>query len=108
MSAIDYMKVIDVISRLLKADPEVELTSADSKYSSFTVTTPMEDGTMLSYRMGLETYSVTIVIESRYFTPKTFDNFLSKLEYELEQKLLLNIKIKSEEEGGSFLITISI
>lgn len=108
MPVIDYMKVIDIISDIFSADHQVKLKTTGGKVQTFEVETSMSDGSVLSYRMELKQYDISVCIDKKYFIGRDTRSVISKLEYLLEQEFFKNIKLDMIDDGTKNTITISV
>ena len=108
MKTIDYMKVIDIVSKLFGASKNAELTAHHEKeVDIFDITTTCADERELSYRILLQQYKMAIIIEKKYFQSVKFHKWLSRFEYEMEQTFYKNIKIDTTEEAINYTINIT-
>lgn len=109
MSTIDYMKVIDIISKLFEADRKVDLTATHDKIDIFDIVTHCYDGTKVPYRMLLQKYELDVIIKKEDFPgDMKFSKFVSRFEYEMEQEFLTNVQIESEEEAVKYKVKITM
>ena len=80
MKTIDYMKVIDIVSMLLGADKNVELTAHHDKETDiFDIKTLRADGTELLYRILLQHHNMVLIIEKQYFKSVKFHEWIRDL-----------------------------
>lgn len=109
MKTLDYMKVIDMVSKLFGANEKAELTAHHDKETDiFDVKTICADGRELSYRILLQKYNMAIIIEKKYFQSVKFRKWISRFEYEMEQTFYKNIKIDTTEEAINYTINITV
>lgn len=109
MSTIDYMKIIDIISKLLEANRQVDLTATHDKIDIFDVITHCYDGTDVPYRILLRKYDMDVIFKIDDFPANMkFSKFVSRFEYEMEQTFLTNVHIESEEESIKYKVKISM
>ncbi|HDP80245.1 MAG TPA: hypothetical protein ENN21_05315 [Spirochaetes bacterium] len=107
MAPVDYMKVIDIISKTFNADKTVDLEASHDKVDIFDVTATLSSGAKLKYRILMHNYELDIVIPIRAFGDMKFSKWLSLFEYELEQSFMRNIKIETQEGPGEYRIRTS-
>ena len=98
MSTIDYMKIIDIISKSFDADRNVDLTAKHEKIDIFNVVMTLHAGGTVAYRINLHKYELEVIIEKKYFVAKKFKRWLSNFEYDLEQEFKTNVKVNHEED----------
>ena len=106
MKKIDYMKVIDIISNLFKAERNVDLSAKHEKIDIFDITMKCHNGSEVSYRIHLPDYEMEIIFAKKYFDTIKFDKWISKFEYKMEQTFLRNIKIEVHEETHDYRIKV--
>lgn len=108
MTRVDYMRVIDIISELFKADKKVTLKAAGKEIENFEVVTRCEDGTILNYKIHLEKFDIFLLIDKKYFIDFPFEKWISDFEYDLEQMFIKNAHVSFTGEGKDYKIKITI
>ena len=109
MSSIDYMRVIDIISKTFNAHKEVDLKATHDRHDKidkFDIVMTTIDGVDIAYRILLHRHELDILFKKTIFENKKFKKWLSVFEYELEQKLITNIKISVIEETVEYLVKV--
>ncbi len=109
MSSIDYMKVIDIISKTFGANKEVDLKAAHDrrdKTDKFDITMTLSDGSRFSYRILLFRHELDVLIDKNSVGEKEFKKWVSNFEFELEQTLFLNVKLNVSDEISEYKIKV--
>ena len=106
MASIDYMKVIDIITKLFDASRPLDLDARHEKSDIFDVRSQRSDGSGLEYRIVLGKFDIQIIIGKKYFPENGFDKWLPRFEFEMEQAFLSNISLKIEDEPEQYRIKI--
>ncbi len=99
MANIDYMKVIDLITKMFSARGDIELKASHDKVDIFDFTLNLKDGTALQCRVYHDQHSLEVVFDKDHLTDSEYQKWLSKFEYELEQEFLRNIKIEADGDA---------
>lgn len=110
MSSIDYMKVIDIISKTFGANKEVDLKAThdrQDKIDKFDITMTLSDGSNLTYRILLFRHELDILLEKKCIDGKQFKKWISNFEYELEQSLFTNIHLNVSDEINEYKIKVT-
>ena len=108
MSTIDYMRIIDIISKSFDADRNVDLTAKHEKFDIFNIVMTLHSGGTVPYKINMHKYELHIIIEKKYFITKKFSRWLSDFEYDLEQEFKVNIKVSHEEDVVNHHVKIQI
>ncbi len=109
MSNIDYMKVIDIISKTFGANKEVDLKATHDKRDKtdkFDITMTLQDGSHFSYRIFLYRHELDVLLNKNSVDDKKFRKWVSSFEYELEQTLFLNIKLNISDEMNEYKVKV--
>ena len=107
MKSLDYMKVIDIVSKLFQADRKVDLkASHEKKIDIFEIQAKCHDGRKLAYHIHLKPHEMDVIIPKKSFESKKFSKWISQFEYEMEQTFFRNVKIDVHEEAIDYRIVI--
>jgi hypothetical protein len=110
MSNIDYMKVIDIISKTFGANKEVDLKAAHDrrdKTDKFDITMTLSDGSHFSYRILLFRHELDVIMDKNSIDDKQFKKWVSSFEYELEQSLFINIHLSVTDEINEYQVKVT-
>ena len=105
----DYMKVVDVISRTFQAAREVKFQAVHDRkdqVDKFLVEMNLPGGAVVPYRIHLLGHDLDVIIGKKYFDSLDFDKWLSAFEYELEQKFLTNVKLAVSNDATDYRIRL--
>lgn len=107
MPEFDYMKIIDIIARLMNASVNPVLTAPGEKITVIDVATAYQNGSPLTYRLIMDKFILEIIIARQHFTGRDPEKWKTSFEYELEQTFFRNIKVEMSPENDNFRIKIS-
>lgn len=105
MAPVDYMKAIACITKAFDGKRDVEIKAAHRTIDIFEVSMQMDGGT-ISYTLRSGDRTLELVIARRHFESIKFDRWVARLEFELEQSLLANIRLEVKESSTDYAITI--
>lgn len=105
---IDYMKIIDVLERLFGAQAKSTLNAMHKTFDVFDVTVSLAGNRTVTYRMFIKQFSAEILIDKSALASFKLERWLSNLEFELEQSLLVNVKLDTHDEKGNYRLIINI
>ncbi len=106
MAFIDYMKVIDIISMLFETAQKPEVSAIHDKVDYFDVNLTLPNESLLTYKLVLHKNELEIILARKYFSEKSFEKWVSRLEYELEQLFMRNIRLEIRDETINYNIKI--
>ncbi len=109
MGTIDYMKVVDIISKTFGAKREVQLDAShdrSNKTDKFDIVMTTQDGGKIPYKIYLFRHELDIIFDKQYFESKSFKKWVSLFEYELEQAMFINIKLNITEDAAKYTIKV--
>jgi len=110
MSAVDYMKVIDIISRLVGAKDRAEVDATHDKVDIFDVKVETIENETKFFQVRLKDYDLEIVFPKTFFKEdkrkKDFNKLISELEYEMEQSFFINVKFEINEDLVNYKVKI--
>ncbi|MBP7602685.1 MAG: hypothetical protein KBA15_02060 [Spirochaetes bacterium] len=106
MAPVDYMKAIACVTKAFDGKRDVEIKAAHKTIDIFEVSMQMDGGTV-SYTLRSGERALDLVIARKHFDSIKFDRWVARLEFELEQALLANIRLEVKESSADYTITIS-
>ena len=106
MAAVDYMKAIACITKAFDGKRDVEIKAAHKTIDIFEVRMQLPGGEV-SYELQSNGRTLDLVIDRKHFESIRFDRWIAKLEFELEQTLLSNIRLETKESPSDYVITIA-
>ncbi len=104
MSAIDYMKVIDVIALTLETNSHIEVHALDLKLYRATLTRP--DSTKIDFDVKVADFDIELSLEKEAISEREFLKWLPNFEFYLEQNFLTNVKIEKSENSTQHVVKI--
>ncbi len=104
MPPVDYMKVVDIISRIFNAKKTVDLKATHEKVDIFDISTTSLDGKPIAYRILLNGFTMEIILPKDLFNTIRFEKWQSMFEYEMEQAFLSNIRLEVRDQAGDYHI----
>ncbi|MCP4131656.1 MAG: hypothetical protein GY754_11820 [bacterium] len=109
MSSVDYMKVLDIITRTFGADRDVDLKASHEKFDIFDIVMFCSDGRKVPFKMVLnKQFQLDIFFKKIHFeSEKEYAKWLSRFEYELEQTFFVNIRIDQADDLQEYHIKVS-
>ncbi|MGV7930276.1 MAG: hypothetical protein AB2L13_15475 [Spirochaetota bacterium] len=106
MAAVDYMKAIACITKAFDGKRDVEIKATHKTIDIFEVTMQLPGGEV-SYQLQSGGHSLDLVIDRGHFESIKFERWISRLEFELEQALLSNVRLEVKESSSDYIITIA-
>ena len=106
MAPVDYMKAIACITTAFDGKRDVEIKAAHKTIDIFEVTMQLSMGEV-SYELQSNGRTLDLVIGRKHFESIRFERWISKLEFELEQTFLSNIRLEVKETATEYVITIA-
>ena len=103
------MKVIDIISKTFEAHKEVDLKAShdrQDKIDKFDITMRLVKGGEIHYRVFMQKHELDIILDKKYFESMKFKKWISVFEYELEQTMLMNIRLSVSEDPTDYTVKI--
>jgi hypothetical protein len=109
MPAFDKMKIADIIAKSLGSYSNLEVKASPSKTDMYDISITGENGKITACSIISDMHEVTLEIMDKYFSSeKAFLKWLEKLEYQMEQVYLSNIKTKWTFAGNKYTINIEL
>lgn len=105
MSDVDYNKIFYAAASALDASANVTVEALD--LDTYTAGITLENGSLLTLTAVSGEYSIELSLAKESLKRREYIKFLSRFEYNLEQKFFKNIKFESREMSGEYRIKIS-
>ena len=105
MPNVDYKKIFDAAASALEASANVIIEAMDLNTYSAGIT--MENGSVVKFMAILGEYSIELSLPKESLEHREHLKFMSRFEYNLEQKFYKNIKFESQETSKEYKIKIS-
>jgi len=106
MSKIDYMKVIDIISKVFNVDTNFELNASHEKVDIFEIKMQSNDGE-INYKILLYEYYLEIIFKKTIFENRNYSKWVNDFEYELEQTFFINVKLEKNDNPSKYILKIN-
>ncbi|HNR87136.1 MAG TPA: hypothetical protein PKM65_02210 [Spirochaetota bacterium] len=104
----DYYKIAEAVARVLGAEDKPAITPDGMKNTVFTIAFRTKAGADMTARLTGDRFTWRITMPRNMFAAMPFERFISKLEYELEQVFMRNIKIAAIDEVSGYQITLTL
>ncbi|HSV97623.1 MAG TPA: hypothetical protein VLM75_11925 [Spirochaetota bacterium] len=105
MAPIDHMKVVACVTRAFNGEQDIEIKASHKKVNIYDVTVPT-GGKAVSYELQVNGRDIEMTIARKHFKLVKFDRWLSRLEFELEQAFLANIRLEVKDSSPDYTISI--
>src|SRR4030043_1235152 len=92
MSAVDYMKVIKVLSKTLKME-KYDVHFPEESTNKLIVTMTGEEKEQKTFKLTVQGHAIELAFNKHYFSDRDFNRWCASFEYELEQAFVKNINV---------------
>lgn len=106
MSNIDCMKVIGVLSKTLKMEA-IDIQYPDKSTDKLEVIMGAPSMQEKKFIITIKEFTLELSFPGDYFSPKEFEKWRSKFEYELEQAFLRNVSTRIDATTARHVVTLT-
>lgn len=106
MANIDHKKIFDAAASALEASANVNIEAKD--LNAFSAGITMENGSVIIFSAITGEYSMDLSLAKQSLNRREYTKFISRFEYNLEQKFYKNIRIEQQETSKDYKIKISL
>ncbi len=103
----EYLKIIDIVARILGSETN-DLKARHDRVDIVEVTMTLTGGTKLPYKMFPTRYETEMVFSKKDLSPEQYKRLLTKLEFEMEQNFMKNIRIRASDEAVEYKIHMAM
>lgn len=103
----EYMKIVDLVARILGSEHN-ELKARHDRVDIIEITMTLANGQALPYRMLPSQYETEMIFSKKHLSPVQFERLWSKLEFELEQIFMKNVRLTLNDEFAEYKIKVAI
>ncbi len=107
MPGIDYIKIIDALSKTLGLET-IDMKFHDRSTERLDVTLGGEAVPEKKFTLSLSNFFVELAFSKEYLRGKELDKWTTRFEYELEQSFMKNIGISMGEDASNIVVKIEV
>ncbi len=104
MTQINYITVLEIAAKTLEEDSELTVKATDLK--TYEGTIKLSDNSEIVIKGQTGKYSIGLAMKKKSIPEKRLQKWIDRLEYELEQSFLKNIKVSYRSNIDEYILEI--